>query len=297
MSDERFDDRAAVEGVVVTRQPIMNRLAEQALLWYARHIPYHRGKTRISSYLRAAFGVHLHGETVERRDGLWWCFDRADYMCQDLYWSGSNDRAELRQALRAMPPGGVMLDVGANFGFYSIAIAARLRQDCVVHAFEPNPATFDRLQKNIALNNSGAVTAHQMGVSDRAGHASIVEERGHSGAAYLGPGADVVVTTVEDFCDHARVDRVDLIKIDAEGAELRILRGAARILHRCRPTILLELNAPTLEREHSSPAQVLALLRSLGYRVYAISPKGEIQPDAGPLPRAIMNVICRPAAS
>jgi FkbM family methyltransferase len=281
----------------VAEPHIMNRLATQALLWYARHIPYHRGKTRLSGYLRAAFGVHLDGETVERRDGLWWCFDRADYMCQDLYWSGSNDRAELREALRAMPPGGVMLDVGANFGFYSIAIAARLRQHCLIHAFEPNPATFDRLQKNIRLNTSRAVTAHEMGVSDRAGHAAVVEVRGHSGAAYLGPGADVVVTTLDDFCEHAHVDRVDLIKIDAEGAELRILRGAARVLHRCRPTILLELNAPTLEREHSSPAQVLAHLRAFGYRVYTISPKAEIQPDAGPLPREIMNVICHRTAS
>jgi hypothetical protein len=107
----------------------MSRLATTVLHWYARHVPYHRGKTRISRYLRTAFGVRLDGESVERRDGLMWCFDRTDYMSQDLYWSGSYDRAELRQALRAMPAGGVMLDIGANFGFFATGGSRALARD------------------------------------------------------------------------------------------------------------------------------------------------------------------------
>ena len=73
-----------------------SRLATRVLLWYARHVLYHRGKTRLSAFLRHVFAVELTGESVEQRDGLWWSFDRADYMSQDLYWSGANDRAELR---------------------------------------------------------------------------------------------------------------------------------------------------------------------------------------------------------
>ena len=271
----------------------MRHLVTRALLWYARRVPYHRGKTRLSSYLRTAFGVQLDGESVELRDGLLWSLDRGDYMSQDLYWSGANDRAELRHALKAMPPGGVMLDVGANFGFYSISIAARLRQACVVHAFEPNPATFDRLERNISLNGSTAVTAHQMGVSDRMGHAGIVEVPGHSGAAYLSAGSDVAVTSLDRFCESAGIERVDLIKIDAEGAEPRILRGAAGVLERFRPTLLLELNQPTLERENSSPAEVLAYLRAIGYWSYALPANREIQPN-GPLPGPNFNAVSVP---
>jgi len=120
---------------------LVSRLATGLLLAYARHVPYHRGKTRLSRRLRGIFGVELQGETVERRDGLWWCLDRGDYICQDLYWSSANDRAELSWALRSMQPGGVMLDMGANYGYYSVTLASRWRQQCTIHAFEPNPVT------------------------------------------------------------------------------------------------------------------------------------------------------------
>jgi FkbM family methyltransferase len=270
------------------------QLATQLLLWYARHVPYHRGKTRLSRYLRDTFGVELEGETVERRDGLWWSLDRGDYMSQDLYWSGANDRAELRHALRVMPRGGVMLDVGANFGSYCITIAARLRDQCTIHAFEPHPIVFARLRKNIALNGAAAVTAYQEGLSDREDTAGLVEMRGHSGATYLRPGREVAVTTLDRFCERASIARLDLLKIDAEGAELRILRGGAAALARFRPVLLLELNAPTLEREESSIANVLAWLRSSDYRVYSIHPLREIVPGAGPLPGAVFNVLCLP---
>lgn len=270
------------------------RLTTSLLLWYARHVPYHRGKTRLSRYLRDLFGVELTGETVERRDGLWWSLDRGDYMSQDLYWSGANDRAELRHALRVMPPGGVMLDVGANFGSYCITIAARWHGQGTIHAFEPHPLVFERLRTNIALNGATAVTAYQEGLSDREDTAGIIETPGHSGATYLRPGGNVAVTTLDRFCERASIDRLDLIKIDAEGAELRILRGGAATLARCRPALLIELNAPTLERDAASIADVLAWLAANDYRVYSIKPLREIIPGAARAPGAIFNVLCLP---
>jgi FkbM family methyltransferase len=270
------------------------RLATHLLLWYARYVPYHRGKTRLSRYLRDVFGVALVGETVERRDGLWWTLDRGDYTSQDLYWSGANDRAELQHVLRLLPRGGVMVDVGANFGSYCITVAARLRGHCAIHAFEPHPRVFDRLRKNIALNGASAVNAYQEGLSDREETAGIVEMRGNSGATYLRPGRDVAVTTLDRFCERASIARLDLIKIDAEGAELRILRGGATTLARFRPVLLFELNASALERDAATRADVLALLHSSGYRVYAINPLREIVPDAAHFPSAVCNVLCLP---
>jgi len=187
----------------------------------------------------------------------------------------------------------VMLDVGANYGYYCVTIASRLRQNCTIHAFEPNGVIFERLRKNLALNGARAVIAHQMGLSDQEGTAAIVHVSGHSGATYLRPGHGVAVTSLDRFCETASVDRLDLIKIDAEGAELRILTGGRATLERFRPVLLLELNAPTLEREHASPTDVLALLRSLGYRVYSVKPKREITlGDA--LPFTVLNVLCLP---
>lgn len=272
----------------------ISRVATNVLLWYARRVPYHRGKQRLSDYLRELFGVRLEGEVVEQRGGLWWALDRGDYICQDLYWASAKDMAEIRQALGALPVGGVMLDVGANFGYYSIVIAARLRQNCTIHAFEPNPKVYERLAKNLEMNRCNAVMPHLLGLSDLEGTAAIVETPGHSGAAWLTAGDDVSVTTIDRFADTQRLSRVDLIKIDAEGAELRILQGARQTLERCRPALIVELNGPTLERERGSPSQVLALLRSLGYRIYEIKPKREITGNGTGLSSRILNVLCVP---
>lgn len=276
------------------RRSLGSRVATPLLLWYARHVPYHRGKTRLARALRHLFGVELAGEIVERRDGLVWSLDRSDYMSQDLYWSSANDRAELRHALRVMPRGGVMLDVGANFGSYCVTMADRLHQQCTIHAFEPHPIVFERLRTNIALNGATAVIAYHEGLSDREDTASVVETRGHSGATYLRPGRDVAVTTLDRFCERVALAQLDLVKIDAEGAELRILRGGAATLTRFRPALLLELNAPTLAREGGSIADVLAWLRSSNYRVYSITPLREIVSGGGAVPDAVFNVWCLP---
>jgi FkbM family methyltransferase len=272
----------------------VGRIATEMLLWYARHLPYHRGKTRLSGYLRRAFGVELHGEVVERRDGLCWCLDRWDSTCQDLYWSSATDRAEIRHALGWMPAGGVMFDIGASYGSYCLTIASRLRQNCTIHAFEPNGVIFERLRKNVDLNAASAVTAYQLGLSDHEGTAAVVEVPGHSGATYLRPGRGVAVTSLDRFCADTSVGRLDFIKIDAEGAELRILRGGRETLDRFRPALLLEVNTPALKRENASPADVLSLLRSLEYRIYTMRPKREITLSAGALPSPILNVLCLP---
>jgi FkbM family methyltransferase len=270
------------------------RLVTGILLWYARHVPYHRGKTRLSRYLRAAFGVHLNGEVVERRDGLWWSLDRGDYICQDLYWSSANDRAELREALRAMPAGGVMLDVGANYGYYAITIAVHLRQNCTVHAFEPNPPVFDRLRRNLQLNSSTAVIAHQVGLSDREGTAAMVETAGHSGATWLCPGDAVAVTMVDRFAEQTPLSSVHLIKIDAEGMELHILRGAAGVLQRFRPTLLIELNGPALERQGTSSLEVLSFLQAAEYQTYVVKPRRRITLDETRVCGEVLNLLCLP---
>jgi FkbM family methyltransferase len=272
------------------RRSLASRLVTALMLWYARHVPYHRGKTRASGWLRRRFGVAIEGVVVERREGLQWCFDRGDDMCQDLYWSGAQDRAEIAEALRALPPGGVMLDVGANFGYYAITLAARRRQECTIHAFEPSRLLFERLCKNLELTGTRAVTAHRLGLSDREGMAGVVEVPGQSGDTHLRPGNDVAVTSLDRFAEHARLERLDFVKIDVEGAELRILEGGRATLERFRPAILLELNAPTLAREHALPGDVLSLLRRLGYRIYSVTSKRELTGDAGPRP--VMNVLC-----
>jgi FkbM family methyltransferase len=210
----------------------MFRSAIQALLlWYARHVPYHPYKQQISKRLRQIVQISLKGEFVEMRGGLRWAMDAGDYTQQDLFWSGAKDTGEIREALHCVPKGGVMFDLGANFGYYSITIASALQGDCQIYAFEPNPSTMNRFKRNVALNGTRGLHLLDVGLSDMPGHARVVETPAHSGAAYLRQTSlsGVPITTLDLFCEQNKIDRLDLIKMDIEGAELRALHAALRL--------------------------------------------------------------------
>ncbi len=145
---------------------LMRAFALTILLWYARHLPYHRGKQRLSERLRRIFRISLAGEYVERRGGLWWAIDAGDEAQEDLFWSSAKDVADIREALLSMPvKGGVMFDLGANFGYYAIVIATKLRGNCRIYAFEPNPPTMQRFGRNLELNSIRGVYPQEAGPS------------------------------------------------------------------------------------------------------------------------------------
>jgi FkbM family methyltransferase len=269
------------------------------LLWYARHVPHHPYKQQILKRLRQIFNISLTGEYVETRGGLRWAMDAADYTQQDLFWSGAKDAAEIREALRCMPKGGVMFDLGANFGYYAITIASALQGDCRVYAFEPNPKTMRRFQRNVALNGTRGLDLLEVGLSDAPGHALVVETSAHSGAAYLRQTSlsGVPVTTLDLFCELNKIDRLDLIKMDIEGAELRALRGGIATFKRFRPALLIELNPETSEREGYSVRDVVVFLEDLGYTIWDVRSRARITRDHLPQCSYFTNAICKTSFS
>jgi FkbM family methyltransferase len=274
----------------------MFRSAIQAmLLCYARRVPYHPYKQQISKRLRQIFNISLIGEYVETRGGLRWAMDAADYTQQDLFWSGAKDAAEVREALRHVPKGGVMFDLGANFGYYAITVASALHGDCRIYAFEPNPSTMQRFRKNVELNGTRGLHLLDMGLSDVPGHAMVVETPAHSGAAYLRQTSrlGVPVTTLDIFCEQHGIDRLDLIKMDIEGAELRALRGGIETFKRFRPAMLIELNPETFGREGYSVLDLVIFLEDLGYALWDVGSRARITRDRLPQYSYFMNAVCK----
>lgn len=158
-----------------------------------------------------------------------------DLGSQKAYWTGRYER-ELQRFLRdTLRPGDVFYDVGAHHGFFSLA-AARLGAS--VYAFEPVEANLRRLQRNIELNGAD-VEVVAAAVSDAAGRLGLA--RGKSSAQWrTEPGDEVTSVTLDDFARNHPAPRV--VKIDVEGAELRVLRGAERLLREHRPILVCELH-------------------------------------------------------
>jgi FkbM family methyltransferase len=182
----------------------------------------------------------------------------------------------------------VYLDVGANDGLYTLFASRLVGPTGRVLAFEPSGREFSRLEANLRLNGIQNVRALKAAAGDRSGVATLkVAGFGHEGHNTLGAFAydteqqsleEVPVVTLDDSVHAERVAHVGMIKIDAEGAELAVLKGAQRILRTHRPLIQLEFLEAALAHQGSTSEDVRQWLRSFGYRFYVFGRTG--RPEA-----------------
>lgn len=231
------------------------------------NLRYQRAKWRLARWVRHRFRMAPPAEVIERRNGLQWALDPGDYQQASFLWLW--ERWDTYHVCKLAKEDGVILDIGANFGYYAITLAAGSGSRRTIHAFEPNATTFDRLERNIRLNALGNVIAHRAALSDQVGTAGVrVVNPVNSGSTQLTEGDSVVVTTIDAFCRSERIGRLDFLKIDVEGYENRVLRGGAATLARFRPAIMIELNPPVLRTTDSSVDQVVGTLNDLGYSLF-----------------------------
>lgn len=184
------------------------------------------------------------------------------------YGPGENEVGYACQ--RVCPRDGVVADIGGNIGTTALAFAAAVPEG-TVHVFEPSPEMLGCLRRNVELSGADNVTVHACGLGDRATTASLqVAIPGNPGSAYLSrepatTGTPVEVRRLDDVL--ATTPRLDFVKIDVEGLELQVLRGATELLRRHRPAVLFELNEQALRRGGSSGRETVAFLQQLGYRL------------------------------
>jgi FkbM family methyltransferase len=148
------------------------------------------------------------------------------------------------QLTRILVGGGqTMLDIGANAGFHALTAALFYRR---VHAFEPTPATADRLERNVAFSRLPNVEVERIGLSDRDGTARFAVRPGHCGGNRITegePGAvEVPIRRLDGMLGERPFGMVDLIKIDVEGHECEVLAGAVELVARDRPRLFVEFN-------------------------------------------------------
>jgi FkbM family methyltransferase len=145
----------------------------------------------------------------------------------------------------AVRPGMTALDVGANAGAYALLLGQWVGPHGAVYAFEPAPDPFEGLVRHLALNGLDKVVhAERMAVggSTTTAHLLVSSDPGESRLASASESSsatvDVPVTTVDDFCAARRL-MPSFIKVDVEGAELEVLRGARETIRRCRSDLAL----------------------------------------------------------
>ena len=182
---------------------------------------------------------------------------------------------------RFLRPGDVFVDVGANLGLHSLAAARTLLGQGRVIAFEPFPQTADFLTRSLALNGySNLCDVHQVALSDEEGkrllHLGVTS--GHHSLFALDEGQtnEIKSVSVNVTCLDTVITvdtKVDLIKIDVEGAELAVLTGASGVLDRNPDVgIIIEFGPSHLRRSGTSTAEWLQLFRARDFQWRAIEP-------------------------
>ncbi len=198
------------------------------------------------------------------------------------FGSFEGDDGAMIAALAA--PGAVIYDVGANVGWYALHLAAADPTAHVV-AFEPVPATLAQLKANLALNGLPNVTVVDRGLGERDEELTFyVYPEGSGGASAANQSGRPSVREVR--CRVQRLDDVaatlpagpDLLKIDVEGAELFVLRGAVETLRHHRPAIVCELLRKWAGSFGYHPNQVIELMSAFGYDCFIAAPGRQLVP-------------------
>jgi len=186
-------------------------------------------------------------------------------------------RTRMRELVRE---GMVVLDVGANFGYYAVQLAGWVGKSGRVIAFEPNPMMIEELQRNIHLNDLTNVVVRPFALSDTTGEVEFhCPPPGLEGHGTLRPNktfsaiTKIIVPTrrLDDVLSELGVGKVDFIKIDVEGAERNVLRGAMRLLSgEQQPTIIFECAETMCRAFGHSVLDLLIEVQSLGYQLEEI---------------------------
>lgn len=230
------------------------------------------------------------------RGGALLDLDLADPIQARAFLTRDYDPRLLRFLERRLSSGGVFVDVGAHVGLVSLSVAARcIRSGVDVHAFEPDPSNSDRFAQNLRLNPELPVTLNRAAVGDRVGSVmfrrsisdralgEVVDETDVSGQSVV----SVPVTTLDHYLRSRAIDRVALLKIDAEGYEPAVLRGAEVSLRQHRvDCIVTEINPEQLQSHGWSAETIHDELERHSYRqvpIPAVGLRRWIRRTSGPV--------------
>jgi FkbM family methyltransferase len=209
------------------------------------------------------------------------------------------EQKEVKFLRRYLSPDMTIFDVGANIGVYTLLFYEyTTKGQGRIFSFEPVPATFRRLENNIAINRIPAdrISVHNLALFDRNGNVTInvYDQKEFSGLNTIGErnlriggkklsktSVEITCQTMDDFVADRNLHGIDLIKVDVEGSEFAVLRGGAETIRKCARnelfTVMIEISDHTLMGMNVRARELLDYASQLGLQIC------EYLPDANQL--------------
>jgi FkbM family methyltransferase len=200
---------------------------------------------------------------------------------------GTDDPPSCRVLWKLLKQGWIVFDVGAHHGFYTLLASAKVGQKELVIAFEPSPHELQRLLRHLRLNRCSNVYVESIALADFIGIAEFYVGLGSHNAlnSLQNPPKGipyrrivVPVTTLDRYISQRMINNVDLIKIDVEGAELLVLKGAKNLLQKLpRPIIVCEFIDDWMERFGYKGKEFYEFLREHKYQCFRATNEEKLQ--------------------
>jgi FkbM family methyltransferase len=225
---------------------------------------------------------------VRLASGEYLCIDTSTFEALAYILGGEHETDVIRVFRTFLSQHSVVLDIGANFGLYTALAGSIVRRHGRLYAFEGNPRVFASLQRTLVANDlfhRPNIVAANVLVSDKAGrgilnYSANLPSGGTMSDVQLSGGmqrsVEVEMTTIDDFLP--RELPVDLVKIDVEGHEPRVLRGMERTIARSPNLRIIIEFADALLAQTVNPADFIDYIRGLGFVICRLLPDFRIEP-------------------
>lgn len=278
-----------------------------ALSRFSHSLPSSRTKVRLGRVLSKLIAGSNSIVEITMRDDIRMVLDARSRTEAEAIWNGEYDSDEIDFFKACLSPGDVFFDVGANVGLITVPIGRYLKESSGrVISFEPVDANFKRLVQVIRLNDLvNVVTPFNLALGDEEGEIEMAMEC--AGGASTGnalrsnvpndPAKHAVtkarITRLDGLATTQKIERVDFIKVDIEGAEVSFLRGAQELITRKRPYIYGEFNSAMMPAFGHSFMDVAEVIKPWNYRIFAFKSRlslEEVEPRVG-----LGNVVLVPA--
>jgi FkbM family methyltransferase len=256
-----------------------------------RALPSFRGKQKVGLALTSLLTNYDNEPecivTLKMRDNSIMCIDLRSFE-RSVFFTGEYDYALIQRLSSILKPGCTVLDVGANIGFYSVALGLKLKKmsgdsNSKIYAIEAVESNFARLKNmikinelvnivypiNIALGNrQGEVLFHMTDEGkSTTGNAIWVKENKNLTKMKKGDCMSYM-TRLDDFVKTHEIENCELIKVDIEGAEFDFLLGGRDFINKCRPIIFSEFNTCLANKFGYSFIDLSKYMKSQNYKLY-----------------------------
>lgn len=237
-------------------------------------------------------------------DGLRFKLDPSQYVDGEILRYGVFEPYSVSWVKQIVKPEMVVIDVGANFGYYSLLCSSLVGEKGHVFAFEPSVRFRSRLEEHIKINNRHNITVVDRGLSDK--EATLHLFLGGDSASFHWVGnseplgaENVTLTTLDEFVRLHSLARLDFVKVDIDGHEPQFLDGARETLMTYRPIILMEFMQLALMKAGSGVQDLAKRLKDMGYLIQSEQSKVPFKDQREFLVQTMncaysVNVLCFP---